>query len=170
MIYQITTIKPKQKLLKETVTGNWVEGPPRVMKQSQWWNTLQICPCQDSNSVVVICGPTCYQLDHGGTLANRMSECFCVSYLDFGADRRCPVWSQRQLEYTQLRTSSLKALDVDGQCGVGKTNFVHLQNFQIRAFGLKKKLCMTDKLWNLVNIHTHTHTHTHTFNSYSPYI
>ena len=29
------------------------------------WNTLQICPRRDSNSVVVICGPTCYQLDHG---------------------------------------------------------------------------------------------------------
>ena len=30
--------------------AKWTERPPKVMKQSQRWNTLQICPRRDSNS------------------------------------------------------------------------------------------------------------------------
>jgi len=34
----------------QQVMAKWAERPPNVMKLSQRWNTLQICPCQDSNS------------------------------------------------------------------------------------------------------------------------
>ena len=40
---------------------------PMVMKRSQRWNSLQICPCREIRTqVVVICDPTRYQLDQGG--------------------------------------------------------------------------------------------------------
>jgi len=39
----------------------------KVVKRSQRCNNLQICPCREIRTrVVVICGLTCYQLDHGG--------------------------------------------------------------------------------------------------------
>ena len=33
-----------------TWQAKWAERPPKVMQLSQRWNTLQICPCRDSNS------------------------------------------------------------------------------------------------------------------------
>ena len=33
-----------------TWQSKWAERLPKVMKQSQRWNTLEICPCRDLNS------------------------------------------------------------------------------------------------------------------------
>ena len=44
------------------------------MKRSQICDTLQICPHQDSNSMIVICGPTHYQLDHIITISRSGIE------------------------------------------------------------------------------------------------
>jgi len=63
MIMMIDVLHP----LLCTWEAKWAKRPPKVMKRGQRWNTLQICPRWDSNSVVVISGPMRYQLDQGGT-------------------------------------------------------------------------------------------------------
>jgi len=55
----------------------WAERPPKVMKWSQRWNNLEISPRRDSNTVVVICCPTSYQLDHGALMDWKEQNTTC---------------------------------------------------------------------------------------------
>ena len=45
---------------------NWPMLPPKVMKRSQRWNNLQICPRRDSNTGSSDMWSNTLQLDHGG--------------------------------------------------------------------------------------------------------
>ena len=46
MMMMIDVLRPRLC----TWWAKWAERPPKVMKRSQRWNTLQICQCRDSNT------------------------------------------------------------------------------------------------------------------------
>jgi len=64
MMMMIDVLRP----LLCTWLAKWAEQPPKVMKRSKDEIPLRYAHAEIRSQVIVICGPTRYQLDHGGAI------------------------------------------------------------------------------------------------------